>query len=158
MIDGHRVEYRETPVSDPVAHELLAEYFQFRAATFPVASGYRTTFPAPEQFVPPRGVFLVVVDDEDVLGCGGVRDLGDGRFEIKHLWMHPAAQGRGLGKALLATLEDRAAEFGATELVLDTNGSLEAAGRLYRSSGYELIEPYNDNPNATHWYGKAVVR
>ena len=47
-------------------------------------------------------------------------------------------------------------EFGAEELVLDTNASLEAAGGLYRSSGYVDIEPYNDNPNATNWYGKRV--
>ena len=42
------------------------------------------------------------------------------------------------------------------ELVLDTNASLEAAGGLYRSSGYVDIEPYNANPNATNWYGKRV--
>ena len=53
-------------------------------------------------------------------------------------------------------LERRAVAFGAQELVLDTNASLAAAGGLYRSSGYVEIEPYNANPNATHWYGKRV--
>ncbi|MGN6197954.1 GNAT family N-acetyltransferase, partial [Humibacter sp.] len=68
----------------------------------------------------------------------------------------PSARGKGAGRALLAELERRALEFGARRLVLDTNESLEAAGNLYRTSGYVSIEPYNDNPNATHWYAKAV--
>ncbi len=57
---------------------------------------------------------------------------------------------------LLAELEARAIGFGATHAVLDTNASLEAAAGLYHSHGYESIEPYNDNPNATNWYGKAL--
>jgi hypothetical protein len=40
--------------------------------------------------------------------------------------------------------------------VLDTNASLEAAGRLYRSQGYESIQPYNENPNATDWFRKRL--
>ena len=40
--------------------------------------------------------------------------------------------------------------------VLDTNATLEAAQALYRSSGYGEIEPYNDNPNATHWFRKEL--
>ena len=75
---------------------------------------------------------------------------------MKHLWLAPAASGRGAGRGLLGELERRAVAFGAQELVLDTNASLEAAGGLYRSSGYVDIEPYNENPNATNWYGKRV--
>ena len=148
--------FRETPVTDAAAHALLAEYFAYREQTFPSAAGYVTTFPAPAQFVEPDGVFLVVqVDGEDV-GCGGIRSLGSGRFEVKHLWLRPSVQGRGLGRELLAELERRALLLGATELVLDTNASLEAAGGLYRSSGYVDVEPYNDNPNATNWFRKAL--
>ena len=62
------------------------------------------------------------------------------------------------GRALLAELEDRALAFGATEVVLDTNASLEAAGSLYRRAGYVDVEPYNDNPNATNWYAKRLAR
>jgi hypothetical protein len=40
--------------------------------------------------------------------------------------------------------------------VLDTNERLEAAQSLYRSSGYIDVEPYNDNPNATHWFRKVL--
>jgi len=155
--------WKESRVDAPVATELLAEYFDGRAAGFPVQQGtYRTASPQPEDFLPPRGVFLIAAgDDGRDLGCGGIRILVSGspdgpRFELKHLYLRPAARGRGLGRALLAELESRARDFGALELVLDTNASLEAAGGLYRSSGYSEISPYNDNPNATNWYRKVL--
>lgn len=171
------LRFREAAVTDADAHALLTAYFAERAAGFPPEQGtYRPTFPSPEQFTPPAGVFLVVERDDglggdlgdahgggpsDDLGCGGVRripDSADGlvRYEIKHLWLRPEARGLGGGRMLLQELEARAVAFGAEELVLDTNASLEAAGGLYRASGYRAIEPYNDNPNATNWYGKRV--
>lgn len=148
--------FRSVPVTDATAHALLTEYFAFRASTFPNPSGYVTTFPSPAAFTEPEGVFLLVELDGAAVGCGGIRSLGNGRFEVKHLWLRPEAQGRGLGRALLDELERRARLLGATELVLDTNASLAAAGGLYRSSGYVDIEPYNDNPNATNWYLKVL--
>lgn len=157
------LRFRDAAVTDPDAHGLLGDYFAERAAGFPPEQGeYRPTWPDPAQFTPPVGVFLVVVDESgEPVGCGGVRriaDTADGtvRYEVKHLWLSPAGRGRGEGRRLLAELERRAIGFGAGELVLDTNASLEAAGGLYRSSGYVDIEPYNENPNATDWYGKRV--
>ena len=158
------LRYRDASVTDADAHALLADYFAERAVGFPAEQGeYRPTWPAAEQFTPPAGVFLVVDDESGAaVGCGGVRrvqrrpETFEVRFEIKHLWLAPAARGGGEGRRLLAELERRAVEYGAQELVLDTNASLEAAGGLYRSSGYAEVEPYNANPNATHWYGKRV--
>jgi Acetyltransferases len=161
------VTFVSTPVDDPTAHEMLADYFAERDATFPHVGAYRTVFPDPPRFVPPAGDFVIAYDDETEVGlaCGGVRRIDDervgdatalARFEIKHLWVRPDARGRGLGRALLAELEDRAVGLGARVAVLDTNASLEAAGGLYRSAGYAVIDPYNDNPNATHWFRKEL--
>ena len=159
--------WREASVEDDAALALLTEYFSSRAQTFPASQGeYRTVFPSAEQFVAPRGVFLIVEGDgldgeaADV-GCGGIRRIdpidGQTTFELKHLWVQPHVRGLGVGRALLAELERRARAFGAERLVLDTNDSLEAAGRLYRSSGFEAIEPYNDNQNATAWFSKSLL-
>ena len=157
------VSYREASVADDAALALLAEYFSSRAQEFPSSMGeYRTTFPDPDQFEPPDGVFLIV-EGEDLagdaadVGCGGIRRLGgEPRFEVKHLWVQPHARGSGLGWALLTELESRARAFGAAEVVLDTNASQEAAGRLYRRNGYLEVAPFNDNPNATHWFSKRL--
>ena len=161
------VTWREARTTDESAQALLTEYFTSRELGFAASQGtYTVTYPTPEQFEPPRGVFLIVEGDDlagepaDV-GCGGIRriadsDDGDVRFEVKHLWLQPHTRGLGFGRALLAELESRARGFGATQLVLDTNSSLEAAGGLYRSFGFVNIEPYNDNPNATDWYAKRL--
>ncbi|RWZ46502.1 GNAT family N-acetyltransferase [Labedella phragmitis] len=147
----------ETATDDPVAHGLLTEYFESRELGF-TGGVYRTVFPDPERFVPPVGVFLLVVDDEGTaVGCGGIRSLAPTVFEVKHLFLRAETRGRGWGSLLLHELERRAVGFGATEIVLDTNASLTSAGALYRSAGYQDVEPYNDNPNATNWYRKRLV-
>jgi ribosomal protein S18 acetylase RimI-like enzyme len=165
------VTWRETQTTDAAAHALLTEYFTSRELGF-TGGTYKTTFPDPAQFVPPRGVFVVaeaerldqhgdLAGEPADVGCGGIRridsDDDEVRFEVKHLWLQPHTRGLGYGRALLAELERRAREFGATELVLDTNASLEAAGGLYRSAGFVGVEPYNDNPNATDWYAKRLT-
>lgn len=150
--------YRVAAVTDPDAHALLVEYFGMRAAGFDRAAGeYQTVFPDPARFTEPAGVFLVV-DDEDgsPVGCGGIRMLSPERAEVKHLFLRDTVRGRGWGRMLLAELERRAIGLGATESVLDTNVSLAAAGALYRGTGYVEVEPYNDNPNATTWFRKAL--
>lgn len=155
------MRFEVTSVDDPRATELLTGYFTERASGFP-GGDYTVNLPDPSLFEPPAGVFLLAIgDDSAPLGCGGVKRLtpeanGTERFEIKHLYLRAAARGTGAGRRLLTALEARAVELGATVTVLDTNASLKAAGSLYRSSGYVETEPYNDNPNATHWFRKVL--
>lgn len=161
------VSWRETRVDDDAALGLLAEYFSSRAQSFPGSQGeYQTVFPSADQFVPPRGVFLVV-EGEDLsgepadVGCGGIRrvELNNDTlvtFEVKHLWLQPHVRRFGYGRALMTELERRAVAFGAQQLVLDTNASLAAAAELYRTTGFLEVPPYNDNPNANHWYAKGL--
>jgi GNAT superfamily N-acetyltransferase len=161
-------EFETVPADDPRAQRLLSNYFDERAATFPVALGTYSRSPAAsDQFVPPAGVFLLALNVRgDAVGCGGIRRIADRethdqsgsivRFEVKHLWVDPAARGTGIGRALLSELEDRARGFGADEVVLDTNDSLTAAAALYQRGGYHEIPAYNSNPNATTWYSKPL--
>jgi len=153
---------------DASAAALLDEYFAYRAETFPGGpDAYRVARPDPERFTPPAGVLLVVEGDDIAgdaadVGIGGVRMLDSPgsdvvRAEVKHLYIRPHVRGLGIGRALLAELERRAVELGATEAVLDTNDSLTAAGTLYRGAGYTPTEPYNDNPNATVWLRKQLT-
>lgn len=149
----------ETTPDDPATAALLAAYFAERVDGFPTGR-YRVPAPDPAQFTPP-GVFLRIEEDDGVpLACGGLREIepADGRrMEVKHLYVAPAARGAGVGRRLLSRLEAHARREGAVWLVLDTNRSLEAAARLYRSSGFLPVAPFNDNPNATDWFAKRLV-
>jgi GNAT superfamily N-acetyltransferase len=151
---------RAVAADTPAARELLTEYFALRAAGFP-GGGYRTVLPDPAAFLAPDGEFLVLENDGAPIGCGGIRRILAGpdgeRLELKHLFVRSTARGLGGGRVLLEALEARARELGAAELVLDTHHSLDAAAGLYASSGFVPIPAYNDNPNATRWYGKALA-
>lgn len=144
----------EDPAS-AVARSLLEAYFSDRAITF--VGGQYTPKPAdPATLRAPDGAFLVAWAEGEPVGCGALRRLSPQRFEVKHLYVAPAGRGMGTGAALLAALEARAAELGATEVVLDTNSALEVANRLYTTRGYASVPAYNDNPNATTWFRKPL--
>jgi GNAT superfamily N-acetyltransferase len=87
---------------------------------------------------------VLVARDEDgtPLGCGALRDLGDGVAEIKRMYVLPAARGRGVSKAVLAALEDAARERGWTTLRLETGPRQPEAIGLYTSAGYRPIDAF----------------
>jgi GNAT superfamily N-acetyltransferase len=156
---------REAPVDSPESRRLLADYFAWREASFPSASGsYTVTFPQPEAFRPPRGLFLLALspdDEREAIGCGGIRRIADDeqgrvRYEVKHVWLAPQSRGHGLATVLMTELEERARRFGADAIVLDTHDSLERAARLYARLGYRPVDAYNDSPNATVWLQKSL--
>ena len=110
------------------------------------------------EYVPPLGEYLVASAADRTLGTGAIRRLEPGVYEVKNLWVRPAARGRGVARGILDTLESDALGFGATRLRLDTHRSLAAAIALYRSAGFVEVPPYNDNHNATHWFEKQLAR
>jgi GNAT superfamily N-acetyltransferase len=142
--------------SDEVA-ALLAAYVEEMQATFDyqTSRGMPTT---PADFEPGQGQFLVVRDDDGTpVGCGGVRLLDPETAEVKRMWLDPSVRGRGLGRELLAALEQAARELGAERGVLDTFDVLGAAMALYRSAGWQEVAAYNDNRQATRWFAKPLV-
>jgi GNAT superfamily N-acetyltransferase len=160
MDQNEPIRWRAVSTDDEDAQRLLTEYFDSRVSGVPDGQ-YRKRVTPSADFVPPRGSFLILERGGKDAGCGGIRRLEASdpvvTFEVKHLYLRPSARGLGLGRLLLEKLQDRAVQLGATELVLDTNASLEAAAGLYQSSGFLNVPAYNDNPNATNWYRKALV-
>jgi len=99
-------------------------------------------------------VVLVARDDDGTpLGCGALRALGDGAAEVKRMYVVPAARRRGVGRAVLAGLEDAARHRGWTTLRLETGPLQAAAVALYESYGYRPIPAfggYAGDPRAVH--------
>lgn len=114
----------------------------------------------PIDVTPPRGDFVLVRElaTSDVVGFGAVHVLRPGIVEIKRMWLRPDVRGRGLGRFLLKSLENRARALGAREVLLGVNESLVEAFGLYRASGYEPVERFEQNPYVTHFFGKRLVR
>ncbi|WP_189054150.1 GNAT family N-acetyltransferase [Longimycelium tulufanense] len=97
----------------------------------------------PDEFTPPRGLFLVGYLDDGPVACGGWRardneeeHLRVGDAELKRMYVVPEARGNGLARALLAELERTAALAGRRRVVLETGTKQPEAIALYLSCGY----------------------
>jgi len=113
-----------------------------------------------EEFAPPRGLFLLATVDGDPAGCGGWRDLGDGRAEIKRMFTVAALRNRGVARAVLTELERTAAAAGIRDMVLETGAVQPEAIALYRSTGYDPIDGFGYYAGAalSRAFGKRLVR
>ncbi len=109
-----------------------------------------------DDYTAPGGRFLLVQRGDAVIGCGAVRSLTPEIGELKRMWIRPDARGAGLGSRLLSALVAESRALGHTTLLLDTNAALTEALALYRKHGFEPVEPYNDNPDATHYLGRPL--
>jgi ribosomal protein S18 acetylase RimI-like enzyme len=68
-----------------------------------------------------------------------------------------SVRGLGLGRRLLAALEERAARSSSPIVRLETNKSLTEAIALYRSAGYSEVAAFNDEPYAHHRFEKNLA-
>ncbi len=110
----------------------------------------------PAELAPPGGAFIVGYEDGVAICCGGVKRLGEAACELKRMYVVPEARGRGIGRVLLAALEDRARALGYTIARLDTGPEQRGAQRLYESAGYRAIPNFNANPIATFFGEKRL--
>lgn len=108
----------------------------------------------PHELTPPAGLLLIARLREEPVGCGALKFHENAVGELKRMWVAPRARGLGLGRRLLLALEHEAREAGMTILHLETNHTLIEAIELYRHSGYQEVEAFNDEPYAHHWFEK----
>jgi GNAT superfamily N-acetyltransferase len=142
------MDVRPVRLSDPIVAPLLAGL----AAHYEELYGPNDEMAkvAAEEFDPPDGLFVAVVEDTTVVAGGGFRALAPGLCEIKRMWTHPDQRRRGLASAVLAELEDRARAAGYHTVRLETGPRQPGAVALYTARGYDRIEPYG-------WYPQALA-
>ena len=88
-----------------------------------------------EQVFGPHVRFFVARLGGEAVGCGAVA-LFEGYAEVKRMYTRESTRGRGVGKALLARIEQEARAAGKPILRLET-GTLQAAAiGLYEQCGF----------------------
>ena len=110
----------------------------------------------PADLAPPNGVLLLARVDGEPAGLGGVRHLDTEVAEVKSMYVAPAFRGSGLGRRILARLDEIAIEHGCHAVRLDTSDYLTPAVGLYRAAGYREVPAYNENPKADLWFERAL--
>jgi len=83
--------------------------------------------------------FLVGELDGDLVAMGGLRSRGQNRAEMVYIRVHPATRRQGIGRKLMAALEQRAIALGHTEVILNTATNQPEAVDFYRSLGYRDV-------------------
>ncbi len=130
------LEARESrALIDALDRELTAAYPE------PGATHFRLD---PGEVAEGRGAFLVARRAGEPAGCGAVRRIAEGVFEVKRMYVGPPWRGRGVGRALLVALEREARRLGARRIVLETGLRQAAALALYGRSGYGVIPPFGE--------------
>jgi GNAT superfamily N-acetyltransferase len=97
---------------------------------------------APEDVLVPGSAFLVGWLNGRPVACGAFRPMEPGVAEVKRMYVEPDARGRGIGKRLLAELENRARDAGYAAVRLETGTRQPESIRLYEAAGYRHIEKY----------------
>jgi ribosomal protein S18 acetylase RimI-like enzyme len=100
----------------------------------------------PSGYAPPRGALLLAERDGAIVGAVGLRDLGEGRCEMKRLYLRPTARGGGLGRRLAEAVIAEGRRLGYRAMRLDTLPTMDRALALYRAMGFNEIAPYYHNP------------
>ncbi len=91
------------------------------------------------QFLPPHGLLLLARHGHRPVAIGAYRRHDDATCELKRMYVPPEHRTRGLGRLLLAHLEEAAVAAGYQRCILETGTRQPEAIALYRSSGYEPI-------------------
>jgi DNA-binding MarR family transcriptional regulator/GNAT superfamily N-acetyltransferase len=137
------------------ARECLFKYASELALRFPEGYTEQDLLPAAEARGP-AGAFIIARENGRAIGCGVLRTPPTDSAEIRHLWIDSRARGIGLGRRLVSELEFHAANQGYRAIRLDTHSALSEAIGLYRSSGYQEIPAYDENPHAHLWFAKSL--
>jgi GNAT superfamily N-acetyltransferase len=102
--------------------------------------------PGPAPTAADTTVFLLARDAAGrAIGCGALRELGDGAGEVKRMYVVPSRRRSGVARAVLAALEEEAARRGWTLLKLETGTEQPDAMAFYERHGYRRI------PNFGHY-------
>jgi DNA-binding MarR family transcriptional regulator/GNAT superfamily N-acetyltransferase len=151
------IEIEMRDPADPDARFCVGSYFSELNARFETGFDPVRSIPADDhELTPPAGLLLVATLHARPVGCGALKLHPDAPAEVKRMWVSRETRGLGLGRRLLAELECRAGQAGATTVRLETNGTLGEAIALYRSAGYREVPAFNDEPYAHHWFEKAL--
>lgn len=94
-----------------------------------------------------------VWDDDTLVGCAALKDLGEGLAELKSMRVDAAHQGRGIASTLLRHVLTEARAAGYARISLETGAQefFAPARNLYRKHGFTDCGPfatYTADPNS----------
>jgi len=119
------------PALAPLLSDLVIEYGTRYGRPSP--NTQLTEVPATD-FLPPEGLFIVLVEDGVTVAGGAIRRYDEKTAEVKRVWTSHRHRRRGLALRLMAELEAAAVELGYLRVHLTTGPRQAEARNLYLAS------------------------
>ena len=132
----------EESLTDELA-QVLQVHWLFCTSSTPIEHVY--ALDASKLFTPDITVFGARIDGE-LVGVGSMRKLADHHAELKSMHTLAKSRGLGIGKAMVAHIEEFAKDNGVDRMSLETgtNEAFRPARELYKSLGYESCDAFGD--------------
>lgn len=101
----------------------------------------------------PNITFWSAWDDQQLLGCGALKELDPSHGEVKSMRTPSALRRRGAGRAILQHIVEvaKTRQYARLSLETGTAKEFEPAHKLYESFGFAFCGPfgdYKDDPNS----------
>ena len=132
----------EKSLTDELA-QILQAHWIFCTSSTPIEHVY--ALDASKLFLPDITVFGARIDGE-LVGVGAIRKLDPHHAELKSMHTLAKYRGSGVGKAMVAHIEDFARSSGIERMSLETgtNEAFKPARELYKSLGYNSCDAFGD--------------
>ena len=83
-----------------------------------------------------QAIHAIAIDDNEVVGVARMHESAEKQGQVRCVATATEAQGKGIGKAIMAYLEEKAKQKGWTEIVLEAR---ENAVPFYKAIGYTIV-------------------
>jgi len=137
-------------LTGPEIAELIREHLHGMTLNSPPESIHALGL---EKLRKPEITFWSAWEDQELLGCGALKELGIQHGEVKSMRTSSKHLRKGVARAMLQHIIDEAKRRGYRRLSLET-GSMDAfvpARKLYTDFGFHYCEPfadYREDPNS----------
>ena len=98
-----------------------------------------------EQIIDPGGAILFAKEGDEILGTVALMKHSKEVVELTKMGVYESARNGGIGKLLLAAVQEKAKSLGFKTLILYSNRKLENAIHLYRKNGFQEIDVADDH-------------
>jgi putative acetyltransferase len=137
-------------LTGPEVAELLEEHLQNMAKHSPPESRHALNLDGLRK---PEITFWSAWEDEELVGCGALKELDKQHGEIKSMRTSSSHLRKGVAKRMLQHILEEAKKRNYRRLSLETGSmaAFEPARRLYASFGFQECKPFSDyieDPNS----------
>jgi putative acetyltransferase len=140
------IQQAQFPVDRDAVVSIFREYVSSATVSLDFQE-YETEFAGlPGYYAFPHGRLLLAREGDTVLGCAALRRVDESTFEMKRVYVRPAARGINLGRHLVHAILTEAERAGYSRICLDVLPEFTEAQKLYESLGFESAKPVSFNP------------